>query len=122
MFVQSFYAELIKVASSEAVNPTVLLAKQIIRMQNSNHTMRFAGGGAAPGSAGYGLEKKAKPFLEQDRPDKVKEIYSALKRDHPDMPASMKARIAIRKSRKSPQARKSPKHGGPPYKAPVNDN
>lgn len=36
----------------------------------------------------------SKPFLEQDRPAKVKEIYSALKRDHPEMPAEMKARIA----------------------------
>ena len=34
------------------------------------------------------------PFLQQDRPAKVKEIYSALKREHPDMPAGMKARIA----------------------------
>jgi hypothetical protein len=34
------------------------------------------------------------PFLEQDRPAKVKEIYKALKRDHPGMSAGMKARIA----------------------------
>ncbi len=65
------------------------------------------------------MSKIAKPFLEQDRPDKVKEIYRALERDHPEMPAGMKARIAIRRARKDPQARKSPKHGGPPYKAPL---
>lgn len=44
------------------------------------------------------LQKRAKKdmpgFLEQDRPKKVKEIYSAIKRDHPDMPAGKKARIA----------------------------
>lgn len=47
----------------------------------------------------YVLDKEAKKrdmpdFLDQDRPKKVKEIYSALKRDNPDMPAGKKARIA----------------------------
>lgn len=37
------------------------------------------------------------PFLKQDRPSKVKEIYKALKRDHPNMPAGKKARIASAK-------------------------
>lgn len=59
------------------------------------------------------------PFLKQNRPAKVKEIYRALKRDHPDMPAGMKARIASRKGNPDPQMRKSPKHGGPPYKGPL---
>ena len=59
------------------------------------------------------------PFLKQDRPAKVKEIYRALKRDHPEMSPEMKARIAIRRGRKTPHARKSPKHGGPAYKAPI---
>jgi hypothetical protein len=53
------------------------------------------------------------PFLEQDRPAKVKEIYSALKRDHPDMPAEMKARIAARQGKPGKQ------HQGPPYKGPL---
>lgn len=65
------------------------------------------------------LEKKGMPFLEQDRPAKVKEIYRALKRDHPDMAAEKKARIAIRRGRATPQARKSLKDGGPPYKADI---
>jgi len=65
------------------------------------------------------IVKLAMPFLEQNRPAKVKEIYRALERDHPEMPAGMKARIAIRRARKDPQARKSPKHGGPPYTAPL---
>lgn len=68
------------------------------------------------------MKKTAKdmpPFLKQDRPAKVKEIYSALKRDHPDMPAEMKARIAARKGKKSPQSRKPPETGGPKYKAPI---
>jgi hypothetical protein len=65
-------------------------------------------------------EKQAgTPFLEQDRPGKVKEIYKALKRDHPEMPAEMKARIAARKGKKSPQSRKSPEDGGPAHKAPL---
>lgn len=34
------------------------------------------------------------PFLEQDRPEKVKEIYRALKREHPEYSAGKKARIA----------------------------
>jgi hypothetical protein len=58
-------------------------------------------------------------FLDQDRPAKVKEIYGALKRDHPDMPAEMKARIAARKGKKSPESRKPPETGGPEYKAPI---
>lgn len=63
--------------------------------------------------------KKAKsktagmPFLEQDRPAKVKEIYSALKRDHPNMPAEMKARIAARQGKRGKQKQ------GPPYKGPI---
>lgn len=68
------------------------------------------------------LEKIAKdmpPFLKQDRPAKVKEIYKALKRDNPNMPAEMKARIAARKGKSSPKARKPPETGGPAYKAPL---
>ena len=52
-------------------------------------------------------------FLKQDRPEKVKEIYRALKRDHPDMPAEVKARIAARQGKPGKQ------HKGPPYKAPI---
>ena len=52
-------------------------------------------------------------FLKQDRPKKVKEIYRALKRDHPDMPAEMKARIAARQGKPGKQRQ------GPPYDAPI---
>lgn len=52
-------------------------------------------------------------FLKQDRPDKVKDIYKALKRDHPDMPAEMKARIAARQGKPGKQKQ------GPPYKGPL---
>lgn len=52
-------------------------------------------------------------FTDQDRPEKVKEIYRALKRDHPDMPAEKKARIAARQGKKGKQ------HQGPPYKGPL---
>ena len=65
------------------------------------------------------LPKEAKKdmpgFTEQDRPEKVKDIYRALKHEHPGMPAEMKARIASRKGKKSPAARKE----GPPYTAPL---
>jgi len=47
----------------------------------------------------------------QDRPEKVKDVYKALKRDHPDMPAEMKARIASRRGSSSAVKRKE----GPPY-------
>lgn len=50
------------------------------------------------------------PFLKQDRPAKVKDIYSALKRDNPNMPAEMKARIAARQGKPGKQKQ------GPPYK------
>jgi bacterioferritin len=53
------------------------------------------------------------PFLKQNRPAKVKEIYSALKRNHPDMPAEEKARIAARQGKPGKQ------HQGPPYKGPI---
>jgi hypothetical protein len=62
------------------------------------------------------LVKKATPFLEQDRPEKVKEIYQALKRDHPEMSAEMKARIAIRQGKRGKQKQ------GPPYKGPINND
>ena len=63
-----------------------------------------------------GLQKVAKDmphFTDQDRPAKVKEIYRALKREHPSMPAEMKARIAARQGKKGKQ------HQGPPYKGPL---
>lgn len=63
---------------------------------------------------GVKIAKKDMPgFLEQDRPKKVKEIYSALKREHPDMPAEMKARIAARQGKRGKQKQ------GPPYKGPI---
>ena len=40
------------------------------------------------------LAKDMPSFTAQNRPAKVKEIYLALKRDHPNMPAGKKARIA----------------------------
>jgi len=46
-------------------------------------------------------KKDLPDFVEQDRPAKVKSIYSALKRDKPGMPAEMKARIASSKGEKS---------------------
>lgn len=52
-------------------------------------------------------------FLRQARPGGVKKIYRALKRDHPNMSAEMKARIAARQGRPGKQKQ------GPPYKAPV---
>lgn len=52
-------------------------------------------------------------FTKQDRPKKVKEIYRALKRDHPEMTAEMKARIAARQGKKGKQKQ------GPPYKGPL---
>lgn len=52
-------------------------------------------------------------FLKQDRPEKVKDIYRALKREHPDMPAEMKARIAARQGKPGKQKQ------GPPYKGPI---
>ena len=68
-------------------------------------------------AADDGLVKAAKKdmpdFQAQDRPAKVKEIYGALKRDKPGMPAEMKARIASRQGKPGKQKQ------GPPYKAPL---
>lgn len=41
-----------------------------------------------------GVKEAGIPFLQQDRPAKVKEVYRALKRDHPEYSAQKKARIA----------------------------
>ena len=57
--------------------------------------------------------QKIPDFLDQNRPKKVKEIYSALKRDHPDMSAEMKARIAGRQGKPGKQKQ------GPPYSGPL---
>ncbi len=66
-----------------------------------------------------GVEKTAArdmpSFLRQDRPESVKKIYRALKKDHPGMPAAMKARIAARHGRPGKQ------HQGPPYAAPLTE-
>jgi hypothetical protein len=67
---------------------------------------------------GAEVEKTARDmphFTEQDRPKKVKEIYRALKREHPGMPAEMKARIAARQGKPGKQKQ------GPPYKGPLTD-
>ena len=52
-------------------------------------------------------------FRKQDRPEGVKRIYRALKREHPEMPAAMKARIS---SRQGPVGKQKV---GPPYKGPL---
>lgn len=60
------------------------------------------------------LEKIAgMSFLKQRRPEGVKKIYRALKRDHPEMSAEMKARIAARQGKPGKQRQ------GPPYAAPL---
>lgn len=59
------------------------------------------------------MHKQAMSFLSQNRPEGVKKIYRALKRDHPEMPAGMKARIAARQGKPGKQ------HKGPPYKGPL---
>jgi hypothetical protein len=46
------------------------------------------------------------PFLKQDRPAKVKEIYRALRREHPEYSAEKKARIAIASGQKQASAPK----------------
>lgn len=53
-------------------------------------------------------------FTSQDRPEGVKDVYRALKREHPDMPEEVKARVAARQGKPGKQ------HQGPPYKAPLN--
>jgi hypothetical protein len=59
---------------------------------------------------GYKTKTAGVPFLKQDRPESVKKIYRALKRDHPEMSAEMKARIAARQGKPGKQKQ------GPPYK------
>jgi hypothetical protein len=60
------------------------------------------------------MKKKDMPhFTEQERPEKVKDIYKALKAEHPEMPAEYKARIAAKFGKKGIQKQ------GPPYKAPL---
>lgn len=62
------------------------------------------------------IAKKDMPsFTEQDRPKKVKEIYRALKKEHPEMSAEMKARIASRQGKPGKQRQ------GPPYKEPIKE-
>jgi hypothetical protein len=81
------------------------LAAKMAPMMSRMNPMRLLGKGAS--------EKTAMAFMKQDRPRKVKEIYSALKRDHPGMPAGMKARIAARQGKPGKQKQ------GPPYKGPL---
>lgn len=52
-------------------------------------------------------------FTDQNRPESVKKIYKALKREHPRMAAGEKARIAARQGKPGKQ------HQGPPYKGPL---
>jgi len=89
-----------------------------VQYQKGRRSARETLGGASPPATGVKVANM--PFLKQDRPEKVKEIYKALKRDHPEMPAEVKARIAARKGKKSPQSRKPPETGGPAHKAPLN--
>lgn len=59
------------------------------------------------------MKRKMPHFTDQDRPESVKRIYRALERDHQEMPAAMKARIAARQGKPGKQKQ------GPPYKAPL---
>ena len=52
-------------------------------------------------------------FEDQDRSQKSKDIFHALDRDHPNMPAEEKARIAGK------QGNPGNHHQGPPYTAPI---
>lgn len=52
-------------------------------------------------------------FTKQDRPESVKRIYRALKRDKPGMPAEVKARISAKFGKKGAQT------SGPPYKGEI---
>ena len=81
------------------------LAAKAAPMLSRMNPLRFFRKGAS--------EKVAMAFLKQDRPKGVKRIYKALKRDHPEMPAAMKARIAARQGKPGKQ------HQGPPYAAPL---
>ena len=69
--------------------------------------------GAADGVKLSAAKRDMPSFLKQDRPESVKKIYRALKKDHPEMPAEMKARIASRQGEPGKQ------HQGPPYKGPL---
>ena len=64
---------------------------------------------------GIKVAKDMPPFVKQDRPEAVKDIYKALKREHPEMPAEMKARIAARQGKPGKQEQ------GPPYKGPIKE-
>lgn len=46
------------------------------------------------GEEKHAFLKAAKHFVEQHHPEKVKEIYEALEREHPEYSAGKKARIA----------------------------
>jgi hypothetical protein len=90
------------------------LAARAGPMLSRLNPMRMFGKGAMEKFAKKRKKKKdMPPFTEQDRPAKVKEIYRALKRDHPEMPAAMKARIAARQGKPGKQKQ------GPPYKGPL---
>jgi hypothetical protein len=73
------------------------------------------------------MVKKAKHemphFTEQHRPEKVKEIFNAIKKEHPEMPAEMKARIAESKGSTGPHehAPKNYKWNGDNYVKKGND-
>lgn len=61
------------------------------------------------------LGKKMPHFTDQDRPKKVKDIFRALKREHPGMKAEKKARIAAKFGKPGVQKQ------GPPYKGPLSE-
>jgi hypothetical protein len=83
--------------------------KMILLMQSGDSISQVT-------SSAPGMGKRAgMPFLKQDRPERVKKIFRALKREHPEMPAEMKARIAARQGKPGKQ------HQGPPYKGPIHD-
>lgn len=108
------------------MDPDLLLFKSVEEIQKKGAAMDFAES-FIKGFAS-GLDKIAKEgggkhqhFTEKTihdpskKPAKVKEIYRAIKREHPEYPAEFKARIAFRKGSKSKEARKE----GPPYEGPL---
>ena len=89
----------IEVAKANRDNP-MIAGKKIIQ------ALRFSGEGAQRALDNIkAMTKKAKKdmpsFTAQDRDPKAKEVYRALKRDHPEYSAGKKARIAESVANKS---------------------
>lgn len=80
-----------KYPNPHAYASSVAMKHPIVAQHAKTHGIQVKGLSTGPAEGIFRVKTASVPFPKQDRPEKVKEIYAALKRDHPNMPVEKAA-------------------------------